>query len=176
MKKLYLTILLPIVVATMLLPGCSQTKVKVGKSAPAWATVTLAGVHLNSEELKGSYVLMYFWSTASDACRAENLRLMEVFEKFREERFKHADDFKIVGIALNSNAMDCRRIIREDKLKIRHHILDNSPAEKMYEAPMAKLYGIKKIPTCILLDENGVVLGVDLPAEEIEKLLREAVL
>ncbi len=176
MKKLYFVAILAIAGTTMLLQGCSQTGVKVGKPGPAWETVTLAGVHLNSDELKGSYVLMYFWGTSCDACRAENPPLMEVFESFRDARFKHASDFKIVGIALNSNALDCRRIIREDKLKIRHHILYNTPAEQMYDAPMAKLYGIKKIPTRILLDENGVVLGVDLSVEEVDQLLHSKLL
>lgn len=160
----------------MLLQGCSQTGVKVGKPAPTWETVTVGEVNLNSRQLRGSYVLMYFWGTWCDTCRAENPSLMEVYEKFQDARFEDGYDFQMVGIALNSNEMDCRRIIREDKLRIRHHILDNSVTGNIFDAPLAKLYGIKKLPTRILLDGNGVVLGVDLSVEELEQLLRSKLL
>lgn len=176
MKKLYFAVILAVTGTTMLLQGCSQTGVKVGKPAPAWETLTLGEVNLSSQELQGNYVLMYFWGTWCDTCRAENPALMEVYEKFQDARFQDGYDFKIIGIALNSNEMDCRRIIREDKLRIRHHILDNSTTGNIFDAPLAKLYGIKKLPTRILLDGNGVVLGVDLSVEELEQLLRSKLL
>ena len=160
----------------MFLQGCSQTGVKVGKPAPEFEITALGGEQLSIARLHDNYVLLYFWATWCDPCRAENAPLMEVFEKFQDAKFENGYDFRIMGIALDSNESDCRRIIREDKLRIRHHILDNSVTGNIFDAPLAKLYGIKKLPTRILLDGNGVVLGVDLSVEELEQLLRSKLL
>ncbi|MBK7872528.1 MAG: TlpA family protein disulfide reductase [Saprospiraceae bacterium] len=156
--------------------GCVRQNLEIGKPAPAFGTTTIGGVHLKLSDLQGTYTLLYFWATDCEACRTEHSALMDVYQQFQDGYFENGQDFNIVGIAVNSNESDYRRIIREDKLRIVYHILDNSSTENIFDAPLAKLYGVKQLPTRILLDGRGTILGMGLSVEELKQLLRSKLL
>ncbi len=175
MKK-YKFFIYPAIILGIALLACTRDKVQVGKPAPDFKMNALGSIELENADLRGTYTLIYFWGTWSEPCRAENPALMEVYQQFQEATFDNGFNFNILGIALNSNESDCRRVIREDKLRIRYHVLDNSPTQDIFDAPLAKLFGVTKLPTRILMDGEGVVIGVDLSVAELEQLLRSKLL
>ncbi|MDX1942379.1 MAG: TlpA disulfide reductase family protein [Saprospiraceae bacterium] len=156
--------------------GCKQRELEIGKPAPEFNSTTIGGGNLTLSNLHGTYILLYFWATDCESCRAEHSALMDVYQQFQDASFENGQDFNIVGIALHSNESNYRQIIREDKLRIIHHILDNSPTKNAFDAPLATLYKIKQIPARILLDGNGTILGVNLTLEELKQLLQRKLL
>jgi thiol-disulfide isomerase/thioredoxin len=142
-----------------------------GEAAPDFTAQTLDGRQVSLSNLKGKYVLIDFWGSWCGPCRAENPRLVSLYRKYRDTRFKDADGFEIVSIAVEKDPERWQRAIRADNLLWPYHILDQASSLKFFDSPLASLYGVKALPTKYLLNGDGVIIGVNLSAEEIEKAL-----
>jgi peroxiredoxin len=172
MKKRFILMLLSILLVAA---ACQQKKVKEGQPAPDFAVETLSGVQLQFSRLQGQYLLLEFWSTNCEACRANHPQIMRLRQRYHNANFKLGDQFNVIGIALNSDERAYRRIIREDDLQYRHYIMQQSPTENMFDASLAKLYGVTALPAYFLIDGNGTVIGSDIPLDELEPLLKSEI-
>ena len=53
------------------------------------------------------------------------------------------------------------------------HILDQSTSVKFFNSPIAKLYKIRVLPSNYLIDPQGVIVGVNLTPEAVEKTVMQ---
>jgi protein-disulfide isomerase len=53
--------------------------------------------------------------------------------------------------------------------------MQQSPTENMFDASLAKLYGVTALPAYFLIDGNGTVIGSDIPLDELEPLLKSEI-
>lgn len=134
-------------------------------------------VTLNDQEtfhlsdLKGNFVLLDFWGSWCGPCRAQNRDLVRLHKKFENARFQKAKGFEIVSVGVETNADRWQRAIAKDGLNWTYHILDKATSLRFFDSPIAKLYGVKELPTTYLINEEGFIMGVNLSIEEIDKLL-----
>lgn len=104
----------------------------------------LDGREVDLAALKGSVVLVEFWSTDCPPCVGEMPGIKTVFEKY------HDKGFEIVGISLDDKEGVLRRFIREKGLAWPQHF-----DGKGWENRFALQYGIFGIPTMWLADRSG---------------------
>jgi alkyl hydroperoxide reductase subunit AhpC len=76
--------------------------------------------------------------------------------------------FDIVGVSLDNNRDRWIKAIRDDKL-IWHHLSD---LQKWNNAA-SKTYGIRSIPSNLLLDKNGTIIAKNLMGDELTDKLSE---
>ena len=67
--------------------------------------------------------------------------------------------------------MQIERAIDKYDLDWKYQVLDLSTSLRFFNSPIAAAYGVKEVPTKYLIDPNGVIIGVNLPFLEIEKIL-----
>ena len=139
-----------------------------GERAPAFRAELLNGADFRLEDLRGRYVLIDFWGSWCPPCRKANPELVELHRRF------HDRGFDIVSVGIERDAQQWRRAIERDGLYWKYHILDRTTSMKFFDSELAALYGVKQLPTSYLLNEEGVIVGVNLSAEEIAALLSEA--
>ena len=60
----------------------SQTRLKVGATAPLFTATALDGTGYNLNELRGSVVVLTFWSTKCAICRSELPKLNRLVKSF----------------------------------------------------------------------------------------------
>ena len=60
----------------------SQTSLKVGEIAPAFSAVSQDGTNFDLNSLRGSVVVMTFWSTKCEICHSEFPKLNRVVKNF----------------------------------------------------------------------------------------------
>lgn len=137
----------------------------VGEKAPEIQEALLSGEDFKLSDLKGNYVLIDFWGSWCPPCRKENKHLVPLYQKHENK------NFKIISIAIEKKAERAQKAIAKDNLYWPHHIVQES--KMVLQAPLALKYGITDLPTTLLLNPEGVIMGTNLPLEKVDEMLQE---
>lgn len=111
----------------------------------------------------GKYTLLQFWASWCAPCRAELPAIEALHKKY------NGKGLKVVGLSLDSDIKECRNAV--SALGLSFTQLCN-PAGGSSE--VATEYGIDVIPSNILINNKGVILGRNLSPAELDTLLGEA--
>jgi len=147
-----------------------------GEMAPDFSTTLVNGEEFSLSDLRGNYVLLEFWGSWCSPCVRDFPKLKKLHQKFHNQRFKYADNFYIVGLALEreGNIERMKRAIDKMELNWDYHIFDPTSNFKLFNAKIAtELYGVHEVPTKYLIDPMGKIIGVNMTFQEIETVLLE---
>ena len=143
----------------------------VGEKAPEIKETLLNGEDFALSSLKGNYVLIDFWGSWCPPCRKENKHLVPLYQKYENTSFKNGEKFHVLSIAIEKKAERAQSAILKDNLYWPHHIVQESTI--VLQAPLALSYGITELPTTLLLNPEGIIMGSNLSMEQIDKMLAE---
>ena len=118
------------------------------------------GTELALSDLVGKtdYVLVDFWASWCGPCRRLMPALKELYESYHP-----SGKLEILGVSCDRDAAAWLKAIEEDELPWLH--IRDQRAEPY--TPSDK-YGISAIPTTILINKEGVIVGRNLSEAEIE--------
>jgi thiol-disulfide isomerase/thioredoxin len=116
-----------------------------------------SGTVSHTRDVRGKYLLVDVWASWCKPCRKANPDLVALYEKFRNK------DFEIVGVSIDKNPDKWKEAIIQDSLPWKHVIDSNGSWSNHYD--------ITGIPTTILVDKEGKIIGIGLSAKEIEVAL-----
>ncbi len=116
------------------------------KEAPSFSLKDLDGKETVFSELKGKPLLLFFWGSFCPSCKEDIVLL----QKFAHQM---GDLLQVFTIAIDGDKEKrVRRTVRD--LKITLPVLLDSKER------IARLYGVKVIPTAILIDRDGILQGM----------------
>lgn len=134
----------------------------IGAKAPDFVLRTPSGETLSLDSLKGKYVLVDFWASWCRPCRAVNPYLVSVYNQYKDQ------GIEFLGVSLDSKKPNWEGAIAKDGLTWKH-VSDL----KGWQSYAAQLYGVKSIPTNLLLDENGIIVAKDLHGVYLGKKIED---
>jgi len=136
--------------------------VAIGATAPAFTQLTPDGTKVSLADYRGRYVLVDFWASWCQPCRAENPAVLKAYNAFRNRRFD------VLGVSLdNENGRDkWVKAIADD-----HMPWTQVSDLQGFRGEVARLYGVSAIPQNFLLDPQGKILAVNLHGAELEAAL-----
>ena len=142
MNKSILQIVIIVAIAAAFLFGKKifmAPKYSDGEMAPDFKTTLVDGREFSLSDLKGNYVLLDFWGTWCGPCRVEFPKLKALHQKYHDAKFSDADNFHIVGIALEREGDLKRMMSAVDKLGLDwdYHIFDPISNFKLLNAKIA---------------------------------------
>lgn len=144
----------------------------IGKKAPIFSGSDLNRkiIHLDSL-YKHDYVLLDFWASWCIPCRAESKHLRNIYKEY------HPKGLEIVSISEDKNISKWKEAISSDSIYNWRHILLDSTSIKKWEGISGTIdeYHIQFLPTKILIDKMGIIIGRYAASEgnKLDKKLNE---
>nr|WP_121272091.1 TlpA disulfide reductase family protein [Pedobacter schmidteae] len=138
-----------------------------GAVVPSFEVLDINGKTFNSKKLDGKYLLIDFWGSWCQPCRASHPELKAIYEQYKSA------GLEILGVAFESGSMEnqlkqWKKAIAEDQIGW-IHVLNTR------ENNLVKLFGISSYPTKILVDPKGnILLRTSGHSDELKKLLEAA--
>jgi thiol-disulfide isomerase/thioredoxin len=142
-----------------------QPRFLAGDPVPDFEVSLISGERAKLSDLKGKYVLLQFWGSWCGPCRQENPELAALYQKY------HARGFEIFSIGIETNPTAWKNAILQDGLTWKYHAMEAGD----FDGGQAKQFNIKSIPTTFLLNPEGIIMGVSLKPEYINKMLSEKI-
>lgn len=150
-------------VAVWLFYRYRQPRYGSGQQAPHVAAQMIDGNISRLSDLRGQYVLVQFWGSWCGPCRAENRFLAPMYQKY------HARGFEIFSIGIEEDEAAWKRAIVQDGLVWKYHTKESG----QFKGQLAREFNVHKIPSTFLLNPNGLITGVNLSPQQLDKILSE---
>ncbi|SKA30489.1 Peroxiredoxin [Chitinophaga eiseniae] len=132
--------------------------------APDFTINDTEGKPVSLSAYRGNYVLVDFWASWCVPCRRENPNVLAAYEKYKNK------GFKVLGVSLDTDRKLWLKAIKEDKLPWKQ-VCDF----KADQGKAAKAYEISSIPSNVLIDPNGKIVGKDLRGGVLHDRLAELI-
>ncbi|MBC9795827.1 TlpA disulfide reductase family protein [Sinomicrobium weinanense] len=149
-------------------------KASPGAEAPLFSTIDINGDTLKLKDFRGQYVLLDFWASWCKPCRKGNPHLIELYKKYNKK------GLEIIGISDDdSNHAAWEKAIKDDGIGIWRHVLrglkvDRAEGYKILDQGISGPYDIHYLPTKILINKEGVIVGRYSSEEEpLDSKLKE---
>lgn len=131
-----------------------------GNVAPDFSLPDLTGKDIRLSSLRGSYVLIDFWASWCEPCREENSKLVDTYKRFGGKQFT------ILSVSFDKDVNKWKNAVAADKLT-----WFNVSAVEAFLSDVAQRYVITGLPTSILIDPEGKIIGRDLRGAQLDIIL-----
>lgn len=133
-----------------------------GKPAPDFTMSDTVGNPVKLSSFRGKYVLLDFWASWCQPCRAENPAVVKAYQQY------HSKGFEILGVSLDQPGARARwtKAIQEDGLT-----WTQVSDLRYWNSEVVKLYGIQGIPQNFLINPEGIIVARSLRGEALENAL-----
>lgn len=136
--------------------------VAVGNKAPEINQFTPDSSRLSLSSLKGKFVLIDFWASWCGPCRRENPNIVKAFKQFSEK------GFTVFGVSYDTKKENWIKAIQDDTLSWAQVSTLNG-----WENETSSLYGIKAIPSNVLIDKDGIIIAKNIFGKKLIARLQE---
>ena len=144
-----------------------KTGLKIGDIAPELAYKNPKGETMKLSSLKGKLVLIDFWASWCGPCRKENPNLVNAYKKYRNKTFKNGKGFEIFSLSLDKRQDAWVKAINQDELFWQYHVSDLGG----WQSEGSNRYGIRSIPSNVLIDGKGVIIAHNLKGASLSRFL-----
>ena len=130
-----------------------EAKEKQQRLASNFTLKNLEGEDVSLSQFRGKYLLINFWATWCAPCKIEMPSLEKLYRQFK------SNNFDMIGI---SNDMFGARVVRP-YIKATNLTFPMLLDQRMIAS---RQFGIVSLPTTVLIDPQGIIIGVLQGAED----------
>jgi len=141
----------------------TREKTDVGQIAPDFTAKSPEGKNVSLHDLLGkSYLLLDFWASWCGPCRKENPNYVAAYQEYKDR------GFEILAVSLDKTREAWLKGIQQDGLTYSH-----VSELKFWNSDIARLYGIRSIPSNLLLNSEGIIVAKNLRGDELREFLSQ---
>jgi peroxiredoxin len=138
----------------------TERNLAIGNPAPEIVLPDPEGNPVTLSSFRGNVVLIDFWAAWCPPCRTANIKLGELYEKYRNR------GFEIYGVSLDRTRDQWLNAIKKDNITWQQ-VSDL----RFMNSPVVNLYNISEIPHAVLIDREGRIVARNFSIDELEDLL-----
>ncbi|MBC9795826.1 TlpA disulfide reductase family protein [Sinomicrobium weinanense] len=129
-----------------------------GAKAEYFKTKDIEGNTVKLDDFKGKYLLIDFWASWCVPCRKGNPHLIGIYKKY------NTAGLEILGVASDDrDPAAWKAAVKKDNIGIWHHVLSgltrNEDGSYNKEKDIGEGYNISTLPTKILVNPDGIIVG-----------------
>lgn len=133
--------------------------IPIGAVAPSFSGQSMDGNTVSLAGFTGKYLYIDFWASWCLACRAENPKLVALFNTYKSARFD------MLGIGIKDKEASWKAAITKDELPwTQINDRDND---------IGSAYYVMSLPQNVLLDPEGRILYRNIATEELAEVLKD---
>ena len=146
-----------------------------GSMAKDFSVPELNGGTLTLSDLKGRYVLIDFWASWCVPCRKGMPHIKELYARYKDK------GLEVIGVSDDDrDSAAWKKAVEKDGTGVWHNVLRGFDYQKMKkkeknDRDISEKFGIHSLPTKILIDKDGRIIGrygsSDEEAEALNKKL-----
>lgn len=137
--------------------------VKAGTQAPDFKMKTIDGKTFQLSKLKGRTVVLDFWASWCPDCRKDAPEVVRMQQEYGPQ------GVEFVGVSMDTDVEAWRKAC--EKYGIRYTQV--SELKKFKETDIAKAYGVRWIPSMVVIDKDGKVALSTVLTYKVDKYLKE---
>lgn len=145
----------------------NSSYLSIGDSAPDIELKNKRGFKKKLSNYEGKVVLVQFWASWCLPCRQFSDEWINVYEKYRKEKFQNGKGFEIYSVSLDKKKRAWKKAIKDDGIPWKANTLDN----KGWDSDYAFIYGVNSLPADFLLDGDGNIIAKDVTPYQLDALL-----
>ncbi len=130
-----------------------------GKQLPDFKVITVKGDTVRKSDYAGKPLLIAFWANWQSESG------MYIKDLIRHQK-EQPEKFKILHISLDATTVAAKRTLSTDSTETL--VCDSL----MFDTPLALRFGVRFVPSTILVDETGKVIARDLPLKKLHEVLK----
>lgn len=142
----------------------SLRKLKIGLPALEFSAKTSDGKRISLEDYKGKVVLLDFWASWCNPCRAEMPNVKKVYEEY------HDKGFEIIGISLDDKEANFKKYMDSEQMTW-PQIFDGNG----WKSEIGQLYAVTAIPATYILDRDGIIRYKNARGKDLGKAVKELI-
>jgi peroxiredoxin len=120
----------------------------------------MEGQPVRFADFKGKYVFVDFWASWCGPCRAENPNVLKAYNQYKDK------NFTVVGVSLDDNGDRWKKAVKDDNMP-----WTQLSDLKGWENEVSTYYGIRGIPSSLLIDPQGKIIAKNLRGEALHQKL-----
>jgi len=137
--------------------------VKSGTVAPDFKMKTIDGETFKLSKLKGKTVVLDFWASWCPDCRKDAPEVVRMHREYS------ARGIEFVGVSMDTDVEAWRKACQQYGITY----TQVSELKKFKETDIARLYGVKWIPSMVVIDPEGRVALSTVLTYKVDKYLKE---
>lgn len=130
---------------------------------------TIDGGFTSIEDHSGRVVLVMFWNTTAKSCRDQLATVEGMHAKYN--RF----GLNVVGVNLDTEQATVTSFLRDHAMPW-PQLFQSDRRQRGWQHPVAEWYGVRDVPTYVVVDHTGVARHVGRDAAALEEPIREQLL
>ncbi len=139
-----------------------ERRIKVGDFIKDFELPNQFGLAVNTQNFRGTYLLIDFWSSWCKPCREQFPKLEQIATKYEEE------GYRVLGVSIDDDKEKWINAIETDRLSW-VNVIDGDSLNDEIEVE----YGIFVIPSNLLVDPTGKIVAKNISLEQLDKKLDE---
>ena len=136
---------------------------KAGVQAPDFKMKTIDGKTFKLSQLKGKTVVLDFWASWCPDCRKDAPEVVRMYKEYAPQ------GIEFVGVSMDTDVEAWRKACEQFGITY----TQVSELKKFKETDIAKAYGVKWIPSMVVVDKEGKVALSTVLTYKVDKYLKE---